>query len=218
MEKGFDSSDIMSAIHNFARYGVVVEIYSEWHSVVYRIMQKLSSNGASGLDAIIKFCIDLIEERGKKVKENQNAEDFLSLLYAMHDKDPDRFKINDNLNHTIPKVAARSDIASATLSATIYSSCKHSRVLGKLRQGLNERRGKGLLSDPITFKEAQECPYLQIVLKETLRMHSDVGLTFPRVVPEGVVTLAGRFFPGGVYPSTHPFVTNTKLYARPSLE
>ncbi len=163
----------------------------------------------------IKFCIDLIEKRGKKVKENQNAGDFLSLIY---DKDPDRFKINDNLNHTIPKVAARSDTASATLSATIYSPCKHPRVLGKLRQGLNERRGKGLLSDPISFKEAQECPYLQIVLKETLRMHPDVGLTFPRVVPEGGVTLAGRFFPEGVYPPTHPSVTNTKLYARPSLE
>jgi len=29
MKKGFDSSDIMPAIHNFARYDVVIGIYSE---------------------------------------------------------------------------------------------------------------------------------------------------------------------------------------------
>jgi cytochrome P450 len=41
-------------------------------------------------------------------------------------------------------------------------------------------------------------PYLQVVLKEALRMHPATGLPLGRVVPEGGAVIAGRMFPAGV--------------------
>jgi hypothetical protein len=50
-------------------------------------------------------------------------------------------------------------------------------------------------STPFTFEKAQSLPYLQAVVKESLRMHPATGYTMPRVVPPGGVVIAGRFFP-----------------------
>ena len=54
------------------------------------------------------------------------------------------------------------------------------------------------VSDPVTWKEAQNMPYLQAVIQETLRIHSAAGYILERTVAEGGVELAGRWFPEGV--------------------
>lgn len=40
-------------------------------------------------------------------------------------------------------------------------------------------------------------PYLEAVVKESLRLHSSVGLPMWRVVPEGGIEIAGQFLPAG---------------------
>ncbi|KAK8137784.1 hypothetical protein PG984_001164 [Apiospora sp. TS-2023a] len=50
----------------------------------------------------------------------------------------------------------------------------------------------------ISFKATQEkMPYLQAVIKESLRLHGVTGMVLERVVPNGGITLAGTFFPEG---------------------
>ncbi|KAF4462953.1 pisatin demethylase [Fusarium albosuccineum] len=48
------------------------------------------------------------------------------------------------------------------------------------------------------FQDAQGIPYLQAVIKETLRLHPGVGTQLTRVVPKGGLVIEGQFFPGGI--------------------
>ena len=71
-------------------------------------------------------------------------------------------------------------------------------MLTKLRTELEETLGKrDEASKRVSMKEAQGIPYLQAVIKESLRIVPN-GLHLPRVVPKGGLTLAGQFFPEGV--------------------
>ncbi|KAI0513308.1 cytochrome P450 [Xylaria bambusicola] len=74
---------------------------------------------------------------------------------------------------------------------------KRRNSLQELRREIEEFRGRGLLSDSYSFKETQQMPYLQAVIKEALRMHPATGLPLERVVSEGGATICNHFFPAG---------------------
>ena len=73
----------------------------------------------------------------------------------------------------------------------------------RLREEVDEYQRQGKIGQFVSFKQSQEMPYLQAVIKEALRMHPATGLPLERVVPAGGATIAGQFFPEGVS-SQHP--------------
>ena len=91
-------------------------------------------------------------------------------------------------------VGAGSDTTSITLSAIIYYIFRSPRVLQKLRKEIDSA---GLTSMP-NFHDVQQMPYLQAVIKESLRMHPAVGIPMWREVPKGGAIVCGQFFPEGV--------------------
>lgn len=95
-------------------------------------------------------------------------------------------------------VGAGSDTTGISMTAIIYFLMKNPTCLQKLRDEIDAAIREGALSDPATFQEAQKLPYLQAIIKESLRMHAAVGQILSRVVPEGGKQLAGRHFPQGV--------------------
>ena len=83
----------------------------------------------------------------------------------------------------------------------------------KLREELDRAAKEGTISDPINFKQAQDLPYLQAVIKEGLRIHPATGFTMPRIVPEGGKEIMGRYFPGGVSVMNEIFIDNSLIFA-----
>ncbi|KAL8727916.1 MAG: hypothetical protein Q9181_005529 [Wetmoreana brouardii] len=103
----------------------------------------------------------------------------------------------DVFNIINANIAAGSDTTGLTLSAVIYYLMRNPRCVDKLREEIDTRSLEGKISDPVTFAEAQQMPYLQAIIKEVLRVHPAVGVPLPRVVPPEGAELAGYFFPGG---------------------
>jgi cytochrome P450 len=83
------------------------------------------------------------------------------------------------------------------LSSIFYHLLKYPKTYQRLQDEIDTAAKEGRISDPVIFKEAQELPYLQAVIKEALRMHPATGLPMQRIVPPEGTTIAGRFIPGG---------------------
>ena len=63
----------------------------------------------------------------------------------------------------------------------------------EIADGVAERR----ISKPITDVEAKKLPYLQALIKETLRTHPPVGAAFYKEVPPSGAEVCGHYLPGG---------------------
>ena len=151
-----------------------------------------------------------LESEKAKDEENTQGGDLLysdqtGSLMAKIRRNPESFKVEDVFYHMSMNVLAGGETTAASTANVMYYLIKNPRVLRKLRGVLEEtlgKRGGKALSKRVSMKEAQNIPYLQAVIKESLRILPN-GLHFPRVVPKGGLTLAGRFFPEGVSLSDH---------------
>jgi len=67
----------------------------------------------------------------------------------------------------------------------------------KLRNDIDAAIRDGTISSPITDAEAKELPYLQSVIKESLRIFPPAAGMTPRTVPPRGDTFNGVFIPEG---------------------
>lgn len=190
---------------------MVAGIYHEWHPITYRIWQWLApKDRGGGIAHIMQFAGQTMDDWNQRLEsekaKDEEKTDGGDLLYtnqtgsllAKVRRNPESFKIEDVFYHMSMNVIAGGETTAASTANIVYYLIKNPRVLNKLRGELEGALGKrGEASKRISVKEAQNIPYLQAVIKESLRILPN-GLHFPRVVPEGGLTLAGRFFPEGV--------------------
>jgi cytochrome P450 len=95
-------------------------------------------------------------------------------------------------------IIAGSDTTAVSLSSILYHLLKYPQTLQRLRDEIEDFERKGACSNPkVTFKEAQNMPYLQAVIKEALRVHPATGLPMWRVVPPEGADVCGYHFKGG---------------------
>ena len=144
----------------------------------------------------------LESEKAKDEEQTQGGDllysDQTGSLMAKIRRNPESFKVEDVFYHMSMNVLAGGETTAASTANILYYLIKNPRVLGKLREELEEVLGKREeASKRVSMKEAQNIPYLQAVIKESLRILPN-GLHFPRIVPKGGLTLAGRYFPEGV--------------------
>ncbi|KAK4980787.1 hypothetical protein LTR66_010359 [Elasticomyces elasticus] len=127
-----------------------------------------------------------------------DRKDILSKLLAVHEEKPTELDDNAVTSMATSNIFAGSDTTAISIRAIIYYLLKNPECKMKLFEEIDAWRKAGKLSDPVKLQEADSMPYLQAVMYEALRLHPAVGMSLPRVVPEGGTRIAGSFLPTGI--------------------
>ena len=188
----------------------MVGIFSEWHPALFQIFQWISPKGNHGIAYLHSFAKQALAERSQGSEEEKSLSeeksqggdvlesDYLDTFLAKARRNSDDFTVGDAYYHMMSNVLAGGETTGISLSAAIYFLCKNPQSLEKLRQEVKGLKTTSLDTSFISLKDASDCEYLQAVIKETVRMFPAVSMNLTRVVPEGGLTLAGRFFPKNV--------------------
>ena len=196
MENEGDVGKMIELVQYNVLHQGIVGVMPEFHAPIVYLRRFLGMKdpadailGEANAQIVKYRKLDLVE------KEDPRSNPFILKLVKLEKAG----KVNywDMMNSMGGNIAAGSDTTAITLSAILYYLYRAPRVLAVLRKEIDDMAAAGKISDPITFQEAQDMPYLQAVIKEGLRIHPAVGYLLPRRVPKGGVELAGRHFPEG---------------------
>ncbi|KAI3319510.1 cytochrome P450 [Xylariaceae sp. AK1471] len=203
LDHGDDVGGIIGALEDHLSYATLMGIYSRFHRFTFALRNLLAGKKGAGRAYILSFTKNRITEQqatGEKLTGNIEgkvmAKPFLEKFMTKNGQDPKIFTMEHVLVGCAMNMVAGSDTTAISLSAILYYLLKHQQCLRRLRDEISEFQEQGKLSNSFKFKETQQMPYLQAVIKEALRIHPATGLPLERVVPKGGATISGRFFPG----------------------
>lgn len=214
LDAGDDIRGVMAALEDHLHYATLAGIYSWAHPYLFTLRNWLAGRNGVGRAYVMKFTQERIFEHQKGEKkaipvdgagEHRATTDFLTKFFAKNAQDPKAFTMYHLSMGCVSNMVAGSDTTAITLSAILYYLLKNPSSLRKLRQEIDAADIQGRY---ITYKESQEMPYLQAVMKEALRMHPATGLPLERVVPAGGATICNRFFPEGTIVGINSWVAH----------
>lgn len=207
LDAGEDIRGMMGQLHDIVRYSTLAGIFPWLHRWLFHASARLGMFGSSARVAHVEFVqrrmavraeerrLRGLEAASKAADADARSRDFMDRLWDQHDDDPDKVSKYHIFLVGLSNISAGSDTTASTLSGLLYHLLANTRVLAKLRDEIADFTARGHLSERPTFKQSQQMPYLDAVMKESLRLHSAVGLPLWREVPEGGVEIAGEFLP-----------------------
>lgn len=120
--------------------------------------------------------------------------------------------------HTSTNVFAGSGTTSIALRTIIHCLCRYPTTKEKLVKEIDEADRQGSLSNPVTYKQTKEnIPYIEAVMKESMRVHPGIGLLLERHVPKEGAEVCGQYIPGGTIVGVNAWVTHhdSKVFPEP---
>jgi hypothetical protein len=197
LDMGVDEEGVFGAIDSRGSYSTYVGIFPKLHNILFPLLPSTGGHGYVGNYTRAQIASREALLKSPKFQDRDGPPDFVSKFLALRAEDPEKMTNNDIFTICQSNIGAGSDTTSITLSSVLYHLLKHPATYKRLQDEIDAGVAAGAISDPITFKEAAQLPYLQAVIKEGLRLHSATGLPLSRVVPPFGVTLAGKKFPAG---------------------
>ncbi|KAI4957492.1 hypothetical protein J4E86_004630 [Alternaria arbusti] len=223
LDRGEDIRGVIAALEDHLWYATFTGIFSWLHKYLFPIRNWLAGPTGTGRAYVMKFTQERIAEHEKEqtkaipvdgIEEGKTSMDFLSKFFKKNADDPKAFTMYHLSMGCVSNMVAGSDTTAISLSAILYYLLKFPQTFETLRQEIDERKREGRIGHYITFKESQEMPYLQAVMKEALRMHPATGLPLERVVPAGGASICDQFFPEGTIVGINSWVAhrNTSVF------
>ncbi|ROW17642.1 hypothetical protein VPNG_00854 [Cytospora leucostoma] len=186
MEKGADVDGIIAAIGGILGY---VSLVSKEKGYRDKLCQEQTIEKTN---QVLQFSLVRVRERQENPVERK---DILSQLLKTHEEDPAALSMDEIIAITTTNVIAGSDTTAISLSSVMYHLSKYPGARRKLEHEIETAVGQGMASNPITYAEAVELPYLSAVINEAMRIHPATGFILERRVPKSGVTLHGIHLP-----------------------
>ncbi|KAF2730192.1 cytochrome P450 [Polyplosphaeria fusca] len=152
-------------------------------------------HGATAVQNLAGIAIARVNER--LAHPNPTRVDLLARLMEGRDETGSPLCREELTAEALTQLIAGSDTTSNTSCALLYHCLRTPHVLPKLREELD-----AALPDAHTvptYAQVRDLPYLDAVIKETMRIHSTSSLGLPRLIPPGSpgITLCNTYFPPG---------------------
>ena len=204
LEQGKDVDGMMKAIQGMLTYAALCGQVPEYDK--YLLGNPLFTMVMPAMESwnqVVLFTLKAINARasiqrdGELNDADEGGHDHLSRWAAVKTSDPLKMSSRDIVVHLSANVFAGSDTTSIALRAMVYFLCRHPAAMAKIVQEIDDADKKGALSQPISYQEATELPYVCAVIKEAMRLHPSIGLLMERHVPFEGATICGRHIPGG---------------------
>ncbi|KAL6719334.1 hypothetical protein ACLMJK_003573 [Lecanora helva] len=138
------------------------------------------------------------QEVENRKTHGSSREDIVHKLFRVQKEKPEEMNDSNLLSMTTTNVFAGSDTTAISTRAVIYYLLKSPECKRRLIDEIDTKWADGKLTEPITFNQAEEMPYLQACIWEGLRCHPAVGMNLPRVTPQGGIQVGGQHIPKGV--------------------
>ncbi|KAL4884953.1 cytochrome P450 [Aspergillus karnatakaensis] len=194
LQSGQDIQGLIRMLDTMNNYTAVIGLFVRAHNILGEIEAIKAKPLPSSPSGPVDFVTKLLQERQHGSSRNVIDRDINVSAFA--------------------NVLAGTDTTSISLSGILYHLLRSPQTLATLRKELEVAKEQARVSSPITFQEARALPFLEAVIKESLRLHSAAAFTFPRVVSKGGLTLAGRVFPEKTTVGVNPWVAhrNTTIF------
>lgn len=124
------------------------------------------------------------------MKDENSYTDLLQKFIRASEENPVTLDMSGVVSLLMSTISGAGDTTATTLTAIFYHLLKHGDVLKKLSAELRSVE----LSDPPSFAQVNKLPYLNAVIKESMRVYSTATWPMERKVPAGGVTISGIHF------------------------
>ncbi|KAG4429800.1 hypothetical protein IFR05_014722, partial [Cadophora sp. M221] len=207
MEKGTDVDGTMKAIEIMTTYNTLVGQIPLAHKFLLGIPGlAYIFPQIETMNTILNFTLKAINSsshssqepnKDQQVQDPKIRKDMLWRWTSLPPTHPLKMTKRDLIAHCSSNVFAGSDTTAIALRAAIYYLCKNPSTMSRLVSELNSADLETHLSTPTppSYKQLSHIPYLNAVIKETLRIHPSIGLLLERHVPKGGATISGVFIP-----------------------
>ncbi|KAH8898228.1 cytochrome P450 [Thozetella sp. PMI_491] len=214
LEKGYDFDKTLDTASRRINWFVATAMlpWYDWYVNNLPFLQL----GPPGFDAVVGLAIQLIQARATgadKTYHDPADPDYLDKFFELKMADPDGVSDMDIMTWLMNNLLAGADSTATTLRSSLYFPLKNPRVWQRLREAT---AAAGLHKNtPVPYKDARAVPYVDAVVRESLRYFPPVSMPLERYVPkEGYQLSNGRFLPAGVAIGVNPYVIsrNREIY------
>lgn len=194
LEKGEDDGTLAAVMARFDHWGHWGAMPSVDHLLnKSRIATILRAAGNSPLAAVSQGFL----EARKKDADRLSYKDLCSKFLDGQAKYPELVGQDEVLGIIMSTIGAGADTTAGTLTYTLYFLSKNPHSRTKLLQEIDNNLKASTLSRTPKWTEVNRMPYLDAVLKESMRLLPVASWGLDRIVPPTGATIAGEFIPGG---------------------
>lgn len=182
-------SDFVPFLHSFPMIPLLRAIFSSKAYIALAGPKPTDTKGLGGFLGLLDYLVT------KRFNDGLNKErDHASLLDEWIDRGLTPRDCQVELAIQIP---AGAETTTAGMQGIFLHLLSAPHAYQKLKGEISEAIQQGRISNPVTYEEAKQLPYLQAVISEGLRTTPPALNGFPKQVPPGGDTVCGRFIPGG---------------------